>query len=141
MRASCGILNEQSAKNERKEKRKLARDRGLFVTGQRTVADDRNALLRRLAVASHAVAIHGRLRGLKIAVAPLRCFGITFLNRFISRHRHRRVGSRSCVRFRSLSLLRKGLRSRGNDNRSDYQKREGLHEKSPLHDLGASQLT
>ena len=78
MRASCRILNEQSAKNERKEKRKLARDRGLFVTGQRTVADDRNALLRRLAVASHAVAIHGRLRGLKIAVAPLRCFGITF---------------------------------------------------------------
>ena len=98
-------------------------------------------LLRRLAVASHAVAVHGRLRGLKIAVAPLRCFGITFLNCFVSRHRHGRVGSRSRVRFRSLSFLCKGLRSGGNNNRSDYQKREGLHEKSPLHDLGGSHLT
>src|SRR5215470_8507936 len=98
-------------------------------------------LLRRLAVAAHAVAVYGRLRGLKIAVAPLRCFGITFLNCFVSRHRHGRVGSRSRVRFRSLSLLRKGLRSGGNNNRGDYQKREGPHEKSPLHDLGVSHLT
>jgi len=98
-------------------------------------------LLRRLAVASHAVVIHRRLRGLKIAVAPLFCFGITFLKCFISRHRHRRVGSRSRVRFRSLSFLRKGLRPGGNNNRGDYQKREGLHEKPPLRDLGASHLT
>src|SRR5262249_24895974 len=98
-------------------------------------------LITRLVVTSHAVAVHGRLRALKIAVAPLICFLITFLKCFISRHRHRSVGSRSRVRFRSLSFLCKGLRSGGNNNRSGYQKREGLHKKSPLRDLGPSQLT
>ena len=98
-------------------------------------------LFRRLAVASHAVPKDGQTGGLKIAVAPLRCFVITFLKCFFSRHRHRSVRFRSRVRFRSLSFLCKGLRSGGNNNRGDYQKREGPHEKSPLHDLGVSHLT
>ena len=99
-----------------------------FTYTLRVMREAQGGLFRRLAVACHAVPIDGQIGGLKIAVAKLRCFGITFLNCFISRHRLRRVGFRSRVRFRSLSFLRKGWRSGGNNNSGHYQKYEGFHE-------------
>src|SRR5262249_45828986 len=92
-----------------------------------------------LAVFSHAIPIIGYLAGLKIAVSPFCCCGITGLNCFFSRHRLRRVGFRSRARFRSLIFFCKGWRVESNNNRGHYQKCEALHE--GLHLMGLAPHT